>query len=114
MCETKKTPLKTYMDYMREAREVKCPKCGYVFDGEDLGSELITYWAEAGPVESECPSCQAELMIEESVERTYEVKVKPFESECGDCQRDSCHRVEVADSNWPCLVNVKEREGEPA
>lgn len=58
---------------MQEAEQVRC-SCGYVFDQEDLQG-LITYWAEDGPQERDCPACDRTLIVTECVQRTYEVEV---------------------------------------
>jgi hypothetical protein len=54
-------------------RKIRCPSCGYVFEGEEY-YEHITYHGEDGPKEDWCPNCEAELIITESVTRTYNVK----------------------------------------
>jgi len=65
------------LEQIRRETEARCPKCNHLFDGEELGDNgLITFWAEDGPQEVECPNCEAMLVIEESVSRTYEVKEK--------------------------------------
>ena len=58
----------------REAKQIRCPACGYTFDMEDM-LDLITYWGEDGPKDKECPSCEQKLRVTECVERTYEVEV---------------------------------------
>ncbi len=60
---------------IREAQEIKCPKCGYVFEPEDK-YYFTTMWAEEGPKDTDCPSCETKLVIDETVSRTFEVTVK--------------------------------------
>jgi hypothetical protein len=76
----------------------KCLNCGTVFDDKDVGmtddvlklkcpcgeslgidlcdgdgADMVTYWAEDGPVERECGMCGATVKIQEHVRRTWEV-----------------------------------------
>ncbi len=55
--------------------DTKCPRCGYVFDEEDL-RELVTYWGDAGPQAVECSECELALLVTEHVNRTFEVKCR--------------------------------------
>lgn len=55
--------------------ELHCPVCSYVFDPTENMQGLITYWAEDGPKEVDCPRCEIELVVTESVTRTYDVQV---------------------------------------
>jgi len=59
---------------MRREEIIMCPNCGYVFDMCEGMEKLITYWGENGPVEEDCPECEAQLLVTESVRRTYEVE----------------------------------------
>lgn len=68
------------LDTMRkeytEEHQVKCPHCGHIIDdNSDLGdADLITYHgSEDGPVEVDCPHCDQPFLVEETVDRTYEV-----------------------------------------
>lgn len=55
--------------YRRE-REIHCPFCDYC-QSKDDGNYPVTYWAEDGPEEMECESCQKTFFVEERVVRTY-------------------------------------------
>ena len=55
--------------------EIKCPSCGYVYDFEKR-VERTTTWGDGEPMDDECPNCEAELVIEEHVCRTFDVKLK--------------------------------------
>ena len=51
-----------------------CPVCKHVFADEEL-SGLVTFWGEEPPVEQDCPNCETPLVIDEQVERTFEVQL---------------------------------------
>ncbi len=56
-----------------DVSELRC-RCGESL-GIDLcddGEDMVTYWAEDGPVERECGSCGARVKIQEHVRRTWE------------------------------------------
>jgi C4-type Zn-finger protein len=65
-----------------DAQTITCPACGYEFDAEDMENH-ITYHGEEGSQEQECPNCQAELVIEEEVVRTFTVILKPAAEAAG-------------------------------
>ena len=56
--------------------DIVCPKCGHIFDDPEDTSRHVTYWGENEPKEEECPNCEAKLLVEEFVSRTFEVTVK--------------------------------------
>ena len=78
-CTTTSSPIdfKALMERRLEAlrREeiVTCPDCGYEFDCEDMAG-LVTLWGDNGPQAEECPECEAQLVVTETVTRTYEVE----------------------------------------
>lgn len=53
-------------------QDIICPKCQYVFD-QDYKQDYVTYWGDGDPVETECPNCEASLLVVEQVTRTFEV-----------------------------------------
>ena len=61
------------LEAMRREESIVCPDCGHVFDMCEGMEKLITYWGEDGPVEEDCPECEAQLVVTETVTRTYEV-----------------------------------------
>ena len=61
---------------IEEAASARC-LCGHEFDAEELvAKELVTYHGDEEPTKFVCPQCQRNLTIEETVQRTYEVKEK--------------------------------------
>lgn len=56
-----------------DAEQIRCPSCGYVFDDNEDKMGLVTLWGEDGRQQRECPECELELIVTESVQRTYEV-----------------------------------------
>lgn len=63
------------MARLKAASEIHCPECNYEFDYEDMDAH-VTYHGEDGPKDTECPSCDCKLTIDEDVTRTWEVTVK--------------------------------------
>ena len=53
---------------------IRCPVCGRTFDTEEQAA-YVSYWGESGEQEGECIGCDAELSIEEHVERSYTVSI---------------------------------------
>ena len=54
----------------KKEREVTCPHCEHVCDNDD-GFYPVSYWAEDGPEERDCPSCEKTFFVEEHVARTW-------------------------------------------
>ena len=57
---------------MEAAREIRCPKCKYLYDWEDVGHHA-SFHGENGPQRADCPNCEHPFMVEECVERTFEI-----------------------------------------
>ena len=61
----------------KEEREIKCPKCGKIQGNDDCQYPISYHGNEDGPIEFECDNdvdeCDAEFLVEETVERTYMV-----------------------------------------
>jgi len=55
--------------------EIKCPACGYQFDPDEQ-RDHVTVWGDDEPKDDECPECQAELTIDETVTREFEVTLR--------------------------------------
>ena len=62
------------MALQRESELIRCPKCGTVKD--DTECEHISCYGEDEPVEYECDECETQLVVVETVTRTYEVTIK--------------------------------------
>ncbi len=60
-----------------------CPHCGEELDMNDTeyASRHITYWAEDGPKEDECPSCYKLIFIQERIDREWTVGKTSDEAE---------------------------------
>lgn len=54
--------------------EVRCPECGYLFDDEDM-ADVTTYYGEDGEQDVECSACLAQMVVTETVTRTYKVEL---------------------------------------
>jgi len=51
---------------------IRCPVCGYAFNYEDT-SPHISYSGEDPPKHAYCAACDAELLVDEKVTRTFDV-----------------------------------------
>lgn len=54
--------------------QVRCPACGELagLEAEDVPA-AVTYWAENGPVVTECGACGADLTLHEHMIRWWDV-----------------------------------------
>ena len=57
--------------------EIKCPYCGYAFDATET-ADHVTYHGDV-TWDADCPSCDADLTVEEHVVRTWTVALKAEE-----------------------------------
>lgn len=59
----------------RESRQIKCPHCGYILEGEEV-YDYVSCWGhpDEEDTEAECPRCGKEFWVREHVDRTWEVK----------------------------------------
>ena len=58
-----------------DAREIKCPQCGYTWDSDEEEMH-ISYYGAYDPKDDHCPDCEAAVVIDETVLRTFEVTLK--------------------------------------
>ena len=60
------------MARMQANREIRCPNCNYLYDCEDTAHH-ISYHGDREPQRADCPNCEHPFMVDECVERTFEV-----------------------------------------
>jgi len=60
--------------------EIICPYCQHT-QGTDTLYNFVSYWGEKGEQECDCESCGETFIIEEKVERTFEIRKKDVENE---------------------------------
>lgn len=72
-CEYQFECTKQRLQAEADAGGIKCPKCGYEFEGEEFLELVTTFGGEDGPQDIECYACDAFLMLKETVVRTFEV-----------------------------------------
>ena len=54
--------------------DITCPKCGDNLNIELCDNqELCTYWGNTDPIQRECASCGHRFLIDENVDRTWEI-----------------------------------------
>jgi len=61
---------------------IPCPYCRKGFamiDGERLQGH-VSYWGEDGPTETNCPSCNVPIFLQEHVTRTWSIGRTPDEA----------------------------------
>ena len=63
---------------MEAAREIRCPKCKYLYDWEDVGHHA-SFHGENGPQRADCPNCEHPFMVEECVEHVGDVTPHSWE-----------------------------------
>jgi hypothetical protein len=66
-------PLLQYYKEWTDSHNIVCPFWGYEFD-ETEKYDFTTMHGEESEIESECPNCEKPLIIEENVDRTWEVR----------------------------------------
>lgn len=67
-----KTFLENWQTNYDESHEIKCPYCGYLFEGEDL-YEHVSMWGEDTEDRAYCSDCGKYFRCVECVDRTWEV-----------------------------------------
>ena len=75
----KKDWIDKYIEKRREEERLRCPNCNYVENDDEVLNSFITYWGEDDPIDFECSNCEAKLLVEERVRRTYKVTIAEIE-----------------------------------
>lgn len=65
--------IEAMLEQLHRETQIFCPYCDkeYVPDYCDGDGDLVSYWAEDGPVEKYCCNCEKTFYVQESIRRTY-------------------------------------------
>ena len=65
--------VKQILQRLKNQERIWCPHCGKGHDVAeyDYVDDLVTYWADGGPVGIDCQTCGEAFWAHERIERTY-------------------------------------------